>query len=83
MISVTVVKVGLSQCKGSIMRYSNTGKLFIILLFSFVTIAIAGCSPKKIDLKDILNHPTEEIDYFKLSRKYKKAGIILIGVSVH
>ena len=78
MLSVIVVKVGFSQRKGSVMRYSNTGKLFIILLFSFVTIAISGCSPKKIDLQDILNQPIEEIDYFKLNRKYKKAGITVV-----
>jgi hypothetical protein len=33
---------------------------------------------KKIDLQDTLSQSIEEIDYFKLSRKYKKAGIHIV-----
>ncbi|MBT8351055.1 MAG: hypothetical protein KJO26_07460, partial [Deltaproteobacteria bacterium] len=60
------------------MRYSKNTILFIILLFSIATLAMSGCGPQKINVHDILSQPIEEVDHFKLSKKYKKAGITVV-----
>ena len=51
------------------MRYSKNTILFIILLFSIVTLVMTGCGYQKTNVNDIFSQPIEEVDHFKLSKK--------------
>lgn len=60
------------------MRYSKNSVLFIFLVFSMIPFATSGCGHQKINAQDLLNQPIEEVDHFKFSRKYIKAGITVV-----
>jgi hypothetical protein len=60
------------------MRYSRSSVLYIVFLFSVVTVVISGCGPQKINVQDLLNQPIQETGHFNLSKKYIKAGITVV-----
>jgi isopenicillin-N N-acyltransferase-like protein len=60
------------------MRYSKNSILFIFLVFSVIPFAISGCGHQKINAQDLLSQPIEEVDHFKFSKKYIKAGITVV-----
>ncbi|MEJ2731018.1 MAG: C45 family autoproteolytic acyltransferase/hydrolase [Deltaproteobacteria bacterium] len=60
------------------MSYLKNNILFIFLLFSVIPFVTSGCSHQKINAQDLLNQPIEEVDHFKFSKKYTKAGITVV-----
>jgi len=60
------------------MRYSKNSILFIFLVFSMIPFATSGCGHQKINAQDLLSQPIEEVDHFKFSKKYIKAGITVV-----
>ena len=60
------------------MRYSKNSILFIFLVFSMIPFATSGCGHQKINAQDLLSQPIEEVDHFKFSKKYIKAGMTVV-----
>ena len=52
--------------------------MFIFLVFSMIPFATSGCGHQKINAQDLLSQPIEEVDHFKFSKKYIKAGITVV-----
>ena len=60
------------------MKYLRNKYFSILFVFSVVALAISGCAYQRINVQDLLNQPTEEVDHFKSCSKYKKAGITVV-----
>jgi len=43
-----------------------------------IPFATSGCGHQKINAQDLLSQPIEEVDHFKFSKKYIKAGITVV-----
>jgi isopenicillin-N N-acyltransferase-like protein len=43
-----------------------------------IPFATSGCGHQKINAQDLLNQPIEEVEHFKFSKKYIKAGITVV-----
>jgi predicted choloylglycine hydrolase len=43
-----------------------------------IPLATSGCGHQKIKAQDLLKQPIEEVDHFKFSKKYIKAGITVV-----
>jgi predicted choloylglycine hydrolase len=43
-----------------------------------IPFATSGCGHQKINAQDLLSQPIEEVDHFKFSKKYIKAGITVL-----
>jgi predicted choloylglycine hydrolase len=63
------------------MRHLRNNNFFILIVFSVVCLVISGCGLQKLNVQDLLNKPIEEIDHFKSSKKYTKAGITVVYLS--
>lgn len=63
------------------MRHLRNNHFFILIVFSVVCLVISGCGHQKLNVQDLLNKPIEEIDHFKSSKKYTKAGITVVYLS--
>ena len=63
------------------MRHLRNNYFFILIVFSVVCLVISGCGHQELNVLDLLNKPIEEIDHFKSSKKYTKAGITVVYLS--
>jgi hypothetical protein len=51
---------------------------YILVVFSLFPFAIYGCEHQKINVKNLLDQPIEEVGHFNSSKKYIKSGITVV-----
>ena len=60
------------------MRYPRHNIFYILIVISVFSLSLSGCGHQKLNVKDLLNQPIEELGHYNSSKKYKKFGVTVV-----